>query len=159
MRIRKTALRSLVVALLLTGATVAGCTKGQSTQRITTMKTDVDELSRFIAFPFPPKAAWWRTADRGDSGALGPSDWELMAVLQFAPEDIESIIGKSGLQKSDPPEKIIASSPGMSELLKNHGPLEDRLYGAELFARSPLIDGFVVRIKGTDKLFIYLATH
>ncbi len=90
---------------------------------------------------------------------MGPSDWELMAVVQFSPKELESIIGNSRLQESESPQKIVAASHPMSELLKSHGSVGDQLYSAELFAKSPLLEGFIVQIKGTDKLFIYFMTH
>lgn len=123
------------------------------------MKTDAAELSKFIALPFPPKAVWWRTAEREGSGSMGPTDWELMAVLQFSPQGIESIISRTKIIQSDSPEKIVAGSPGMIEMLKGHGSVGERLYSAELFAKSPLLEGFIAQIKGTDKLFIYFSTN
>jgi len=159
MKIRGFTLCVLTLFALLAGLACVSCTKNQSTQRISTMKTDAAELSKFVALPFPPKAVWWRTTEREGSGAMGPSDWELMAVVQFSPQYIESIISRSKSLKSDSPEKIVAGSHGMIEMLKGHGSVGERLYSAELFAKSPLLEGFVVQIKGTDKLFVYFSTH
>ncbi|EHP85968.1 hypothetical protein GeomeDRAFT_2219 [Geobacter metallireducens RCH3] len=122
------------------------------------MRTDVAGLSKLIALPFPPKAAWWRIVEREGSGAMGPADWELMAVVQFSSQDVEAIISKSENQRSDPPENMAAGSPAMSEILRDHGPVGERLYGADPFVKSPLLEGFFARVKGANKLLIYLST-
>lgn len=123
------------------------------------MNTDIVELSKLLTLPFQPEAVWWHVSGEEKSDWMGPSDWEIMAVLQFSQKDLEAIINNSKLNESLSPDKIVAASPAMSELLKGHGPVGDQLYNADLFAKSPLIYGIMVKIKGTCKLFVNFKTH
>jgi hypothetical protein len=52
---------------------------------------DVDALMRLLALPAKPIEAWWQETPVGAQGGLGPSDYDLRAVLRFDKSVVDAI--------------------------------------------------------------------
>lgn len=144
------------------------------------VSTDIKELSEYINLPYQPKAVWWQITRQGTPPLIvsfGPTDWIVDAVLLFDKEDLEAILNKSKqnieplyspeqkaiikkneklyIEAPESPE-YIAREAALHNLLKEHGELEDKTYKPTLFTYR---DGRVVRIKGTNKLYVTYQTR
>lgn len=131
------------------------------------MSTDVAKLSRFINLPKQPEEVRWETVERGASGGMGSNDWVLIAVMRFSQKDIDGIISELSGSESEaatldksmvfdwyPPElrEILTAEAGGGRRIKG------KVYDPAPFAKSPLMNGYAVRIGTTNQLFLYLYT-
>jgi hypothetical protein len=122
---------------------------------VSRMNQDVKGLSKLINLPRPPKAVWWQTYDVGARSGMGPSDWGLRAVLQFDPKDLNHILENS------PPQEGSLSQDYLQELhvfFPEKVKLQEPVYNPSVFARSPLLQGVMVRIESSNKILLILHT-
>jgi len=123
------------------------------------VNTNIDELSKFINLPYRPKSVWWQTTEIGDPNDTrvpGPTDWSMDAVLLFDEQQVEAILSKSKKIHNDSKYLINTIS---KNVLHEDDVMNNEVYQGDLFAKSPLLDGIIVRIKGTNKLLVSFQTR
>lgn len=130
------------------------------------MERDLQKLAKLITLPRPPQDVWWQTVQAGEPG-FGSTDWSLVAVLQFDPEDLRAILTESPLlPEGDVPTLnralLFGGSPEVFQSrLVEVGPglfrLPSPARGPDLFVRSPLLDGYLVPVT-EDTVFLLLST-
>jgi hypothetical protein len=131
------------------------------------MKHDLATLSKFIQEPVKISAASWGTAQLGRSGGLGPSDWALEAVLKISREDLQFLISSSNTLPAgeNPSLDRRFVSNWFPEELRSRLVGDDKTYfrfnvpgyKADLFAKSPLLNGYFVPIS-EEQIFLFLHT-
>jgi hypothetical protein len=178
----KTNIKLLVIlALSLIAFAQTGCNKERDNKMTSEISTNIKELP--LNLPYQPKAVWWQETRRGTPPLIvsfGPTDTIVDAVLLFDEKDLKAILKKSKpitphvyspsdqqiikiIEQNRKPRELAPKSPEdiayeaeLHNLLKEHGELEDKTYEATLFTiRS---SGRVVRIKGTNKLYVSYST-
>ena len=132
-------------------------------------QTNIAQLSQFINLPAQPAQAWWQVREKGARGnAIGPTDTELVAVLQLDEVTLQELLGQL-VQQTSPTDLFVARDfvqpwfpdalqqmfvvdPAYPEYLK----LAGARYQPTLFAKDSLDNGYVVIADGFA--FIYLHT-
>jgi hypothetical protein len=169
-----------ILSLCIITHALTSCHKERDIKMTSAISTDIKGLSELINLPYQPKAVWWQVTRCGTPNAvmaLGPTDTILDAVLLFDEKDIEAILKKlkTNIEPVYSPEQkaiiekykifettapkspeLIAYEAALHNLLKEHGELDDKTYQATLFTYR---DGRVVRIKGTNKLYVTYSTN
>ncbi len=152
--------RKLIIILTVSmSLNMIACNNKQGNERPTKVSTEIYSLSKFINLPYQPQAAWWQTTKIGSSNdimAIGPTDWRLNAVLLFDNNEINNILKDSQLEYYSS-SQIDADIIG--NILDDHGILDKDAYKADMFIKSPLLTGVMVRIKQTNKIFLSLSTR
>ncbi|RKG93281.1 hypothetical protein [Corallococcus terminator] len=54
--------------------------------------TDLETLEKSVALPRRPQAVQWRKSLRGIQGGLGPSDTQLIAVLEYPAAEAQALL-------------------------------------------------------------------
>lgn len=165
----------ILLAVIASLFTLAGCATDLAQQPISTQETkmaapyqtDVAKLSQYINLPAQPARALWQVREKGVRGnAIGPTDTELVAVLQLDEDILQELQGRMVQQTSpidlfvaqdfvqswfpDPVQQMFVADTAYPEYLKLVG---DR-YQPVLFAKGSLSHGYVVIADGFA--FIYL---
>ncbi len=131
----------------------------------TTMNSDIDKLSRLIELPIQPQKAQWEVIQAGKTGGMGPNDWTLVAILEFAPNDYHAVIDRLRIR----PLKQALQLPflpwypdeiKMWPHAENSGNylFEGEAASAEPFFSPPLLQGEAIPISNTDALLLVLTT-
>lgn len=167
--------RTLFLLALLCGgmALLAGCDRSQTSpthlaQSAAMPSTDLAELGRLIHLPVPPRAVTFEKVTLGRGGAFGPTDWELIAVLDYDLDAIKQLGLRPPEQEPEralafdgremrpwfPPEVKAAFQPaeGGNGLCRGAG------FDAAPFARSPLLQGVIAVPQGTHYLVLRMQT-
>lgn len=165
----------LISAILLVSV---GCTTNLAQQPVPTQEmtimaapyqTDITQLSQFIHLPAQPTQALWQVREKGIRGdAIGPTDMELVAVLQFDHETLSELQSQFARQTNpsdlfvarsfvqpwfpDPMQQMFVTDPAYPEFLK----LAGTRYQPTVFAKGSLNNGYIV--VASDFVFIYLYT-
>jgi len=137
------------------------CNKKKNDKKTSEISTDIKGILWLFNPPYQPKAVWWQTIKLGTSNtpsAPGPNDYKLTAVLLLDKTDVEEILKKSTLVQSQnlSVSDTFLNKSEVQNLLKDHGTLEDKIYDASYLLKN---GGSMIRIKGTDKLFISYTTR
>ena len=143
---------------------------GQTNQEGTVLhNTDISELGQLIQLPAQPQNVYWQTYEKGDGRSeLGPTDWELVAILEYDPATVTELRTQMALQthpnelfinpdfvKSWFPQSvknIFVADAAYDDYLKLDG---DR-YEPDMFVQSPLLNGYVIVLD--NLIFVYLYT-
>jgi hypothetical protein len=135
------------------------------------VSTDVEALSKIITLPARPVSVIWRRQIRGsasDSGLPGPTDWYLEALLTFEPEDADHLTKEA---KKSEKVRDIDSVEGVDwlpvEARQNFEPGPNRskykvkgdAYPAGAFAKTPLLNGYFIRLGESPQFFLKLYTQ
>ena len=128
-----------------------------------TPNTDLQQLNQLISLEETPLEGQWSVIESGEENDLGPNDWALVAVLTFTPETINQLIQDENIiqgQSTLPainwyPESFIRNLEKTSD---DHYTTTSPQYSAEIFFASPLLNGYIIPIKGTSDIFVYLHT-
>jgi hypothetical protein len=118
--------------------------------------TDLDTLEKTVTLPRRPRAAQWRKSLLGGVG-LGPTDWQLLAVLEYSEEDARALLaelkplrgGASGAEVEDG-----GWLPGATRTALNQA----KAYDASAFFRSPLRAGSLYHLPGSNTFVLSLFT-
>lgn len=150
------AVEACLVALLACTASAPGEMSMTDAGRVAPVETDVDKLSKLVRLPVRPKAAQWRRATLGSGGPLGPTDWTLVALLDFEPEDADAIVSVAR-QRPTPAAVTIGDRswlpPEVSAALEKASRLD-----ASAFHRSPLMHGVLLHLDGSSRFVLILYT-
>ena len=132
-------------------------------------ETDVAQLAKFIELPMTPGAVRWQVAEQGvRTGAIGPTDFELVAVLEFDDASIAQLTNEM-VEQSSPSAAYVAKSfvrPWFSEAIRGLFVTDDaypdylKLAGRRLdpapFTKGSLQDGYAVIVD--NEVLLYLHT-
>ncbi len=131
------------------------------------LSTDVNALSRLIRLPYQPRSVRWTQIKMGKIG-LGPSDYGLIAVLEYDDAICAGILAKSTPELEGNPAILTKEEAGgwLFPLVRNQlEPNGDHYYKIKgtafrptLFAHSPFLIGYVIRIENTNFLLLALST-
>jgi hypothetical protein len=129
------------------------------------MSKDLAGLSRLINLPQTPEEVWWETVTLGGTES---NDWVLVAVLRFRPGILDTITKGGTSPESETGPTLLKSMTFdwyprelRAMLVPENGEtyrVQGKVLTAEAFARSPLLNGYAVKIGGTEQLFLYLYT-
>lgn len=160
-----------VLALTLTGCMTRPVTRPRiERQEMASYESDVTELAKFINMPELPAGASWKTFDMGEpsSIAIGPSDWGIIAILEYDDEAFSRLRARLAQSKIEGdvyvettfveewfPAPIVESYGDDEE--ENYLVLNQPRYSPEPFAKSPLTQGYAfIRDRF---VFVYLHTQ
>lgn len=132
------------------------------------VKTDLDMLEKLISLPAMPIEAHWYTADiiRSPIDSIGPTDWGLVAKIEFAAQDLNKIIESAEVRTdvsipSHLPLASIDSSAEKSFQIKQNEKFyytDLPAYRASSFIKDPLLNGVLYKLSD-NILLIYLHTN
>jgi hypothetical protein len=130
---------------------------------------DLEVLQRLMVLPEKPVEASFEQVPRGTGGALGPSDYLLVAVLRFVPDAMKALLGQAQ-------ERTVGSSRISARAARNWFPAEvkaamgepegqsgaisvkGRKFDATLFARAPLLQGYFIQVTDTPFVIVVMQT-
>jgi len=132
--------------------------------------TDVKQLRKFIQLPKEPVTVKWQSGDvvaTSDQSVPGPKDWGLVAVLEFKPNDISELIVLSNVKEQsraaslpenfmwDWVEQVLDAK---SKKINNFYKIDGAARNADIFVRTPLLNGYWVEFK-ENTILLYLYTR
>jgi len=134
------------------------------------VSTDVEALSRLITLPAPPVSAVWRRQVRGtpNSRVPGPTDWYLEALLTFDQDDAEKIAKEAkkleklrDIDSIEGVDWLPAETRQNLEAVPNTPKykVKGEAYPADAFAKTPLLNGYLVRLGESPQFFLKLYTQ
>lgn len=130
--------------------------------------TDIAELTKYVQLPAPPQNVYWQTYQKstGDSD-LGPTDWELIAVLVYDTTVLQQLEGQM-TEQTHPTELFVSPAflrDWFPESVKSrfvqdgaypeYLKLDGMRYEPVLFAQAPLTNGYVFIADNLLFLFLY----
>lgn len=145
-----------LISIMLIMSATAGCTPKEKKSSSSEVRRDLEGLHTLINIPATASQVWWKTIEPPLSRVPGPSDWQLLAVLQMTPDSIATITKKSRLISGQTYQ--FESDQEIKNFLAPHGRPSIEGHDASFFYKSPLLEGFFLTI-GRDKIFVYLSTH
>jgi hypothetical protein len=73
-------------------------------------ETDVAKLTKFIALPLAPREVHWQVVEQGvRTGSVGPTDFELVAVMTFDDASIQQLKDEM-VEQTNPKEAYVAKT-------------------------------------------------
>ena len=166
----------VLLPILISLLTLAGCTTDvahqpnatQETIMAAPYQTDIAQLSQFINLPAQPAQALWQVREKGAGGtAIGPTDTELIAVLQLDQDILEKLEGQLLQQTSptdlfvapdfvqpwfpNPVQQVFVADSSYPEYLR----LKGVRYQPSLFAKGSLNNGYVVIADGFVLIYLH----
>jgi Fe2+ transport system protein B len=153
--------------ILILSFMIVACTQTAQEEEVK-IKTDIKKLKELISLPSVPIKAKWSINKRGNktthtSIIPGPTDWEVIAILTFPEETIKELINeKKVIGEGDKYFPIRSWYPkNFSKQLKKVNDTfyrtESKFYSAELFYDASFTSGFILPIKGTNDVYLYLS--
>ena len=134
------------------------------------MSTSVEELGKLVNLTEHPSSVVWRkrTLGAANSSVPGPTDWQLEAVLTFDQAHAQQLIEQA--KKSESPRDIgsletVDWLPTETQQYfhqdvgsSKYKPAGE-IYSASPFVKSPLTQGYLVRLGDTPNFFLVLRTQ
>jgi AcrR family transcriptional regulator len=126
-----------------------------------------ERLRELIALPAPPVEVWFEQVPRGAPGGLGPTDYLLVAVMRFRPDDLARLTAAAPRRPGSPPRVLAAAQrPWLPEPVKAAiRPHDERSvtvrgekFDAAAFAKSPFLSGSFVAVEGGEYVLLVLQT-
>jgi hypothetical protein len=118
--------------------------------------TDFASLERMVNLPHRPSAVQWRRAFQGPGGGLGPTDWQLIAVLEYPPAEAQALV--STLRPTEVAAPGLDDGGWLPEATRQS--LKDaQAYDASAFYRSPLLAGTLLHVPGSNTFVLSLFTR
>lgn len=170
MTIRRNVLQAMKIgigmgALICLIALAAACLPARADE-VEIVSSDIEQLAKFIRLPATPKSArWWLTA-LGDPGLVGPTDYSLLALLEYDDGVCEAIVRGSESKAMAPllsPQEVTDGLP--LELRRriekeNNGyyRVKGTAFAPGLFTKGSFLVGYVVRLDQTNLLLVALST-
>ncbi len=73
-------------------------------------ETDVAKLTKFITLPLAPREVRWQVVEQGvRTGSVGPTDFELVAVMDFDDASIQKLKDEM-VEQTNPKEAYVAKT-------------------------------------------------
>ncbi|WP_338873237.1 hypothetical protein [Myxococcus stipitatus] len=116
--------------------------------------TDLASLEQVVTLPRRPVSVQWRKALRGTVG-LGPTDWEVLAVLEYSEADTQALLATLTPSELAPPS---LEDGGWLPAATRKSLEQARAYDASAFYRPPLQNGTVLHVPGTRTFVLSLFT-
>jgi hypothetical protein len=116
---------------------------------------DVATLGGMVVLPRAPQSVRWRQATRGIVG-LGPTDWKLVAVLEYSREDAQALIAELRPAQGPTPSLAEETWLGGATLAGLKGA---SAYDASAFFRPPLSQGALFRLPDSNTFVLALFTN
>ena len=117
--------------------------------------TDLASLEQMVNLPRRPASVQWRKALQGRGRGLGPTDWKLLAVLEYPEAEAQALLGTlkpTGL-----------AAPGLNDggwlpEATRQSLKAAKAYDASAFFKPPLQNGVVLHVPGTNTFVLSLFT-
>ncbi len=124
---------------------------------------DVNELRRLVNLPYEPRSAIWQRRARGsgESAAPGPTDWSVVCVLELSEGDAARLVADATGRRPAAAKKVKVLEWFPEEVRRRAGDdqmLEGEGLDAGPFYKSPLTNGSLVRVPGTNYFILGLYT-
>ena len=116
--------------------------------------TDVETLEKAVTLPRRPQAVQWRMSPRGVQGGLGPTDTQLLAVLEYPAADAQALL--STLKATKLTAKV--DDGGWLPEATREALKQATAYEAKPFFKSPLNQGTVFHLPKTNTFVVVLFT-
>lgn len=116
--------------------------------------TDLETLEKTVTLPRRPQAAQWRKSLRGTVG-LGPTDWQLLAVLEYSPDDAQALLASLKPVKR---ASVKVDDGGWLPEATREALKGAPAYDASDFLRPPLQAGNVFHLPGSNTFVLALVT-
>lgn len=107
-----------------------------------------------MTLPRRPISVQWRKAVRGTPG-LGPTDWELLAVLEYSETEAQALLATLKPTDLAPPT---LDDGGWLPAATRKSLASARAYDASAFYRPPLQHGTLLHVPGTNTFVLSLFT-
>ncbi len=135
-----------------------------------TPQSEVETLSKLINLPFHPTQVIWqvREVTSNQPESFGPTDWALLALLTFEKTHFQKILEQSP-EQVNPEQSVFWKAeyifdwfpPQLKEKLvlageKYRWSIHTRT--AQIFAKSPLLQGYFVPLADHFQVFLFLYT-
>ena len=131
------------------------------------IKTDVELLRKFIQLPKEPLTVKWQTEDavplKSQFLAPGPTDWNLVAILEFKPNDLAELTASTDVIDNKEAAVLLenfmrdwveqALGAG-SKKVNKHYSFDGTVRNADIFAREPLLHGYWVQLQDNTILLL-----
>jgi len=128
---------------------------------------DLEKLRKLVTLPAPPVQVWYEQVPRGASGGLGPSDYLLIVVMRFKPNELASITAHAQ-RRPGPLPRITseANRPWIPEPVKSAiCPHDDysvsvrgETFDAADFSKSPFLSGTFTVVEGGEYVVLVMGT-
>jgi len=133
----------------------------------TAVSRNVDAIMRALNLPARPVEAWWEETPVGQPGGIGPTDYDLSAVLLFDPATAASLAKKAPPLPEAPvllPSEALR--PWLPEpvraALQRHGDdflsVRGSKFDAQPFLKPPYTSGAFIVIDGGGYVYISVRT-
>ncbi|NTX07445.1 hypothetical protein HUA74_05785 [Myxococcus sp. CA051A] len=116
--------------------------------------TDLASLEQVVNLPRRPVSVQWRKAIRGKVG-MGPTDWEVIAVLEYSEADAQALLATLTPTELAPPT---LNDGGWLSATTRKSLERARAYDASAFYRPPLQNGTVLHVPSTNTFVLSLFT-
>jgi hypothetical protein len=129
---------------------------------------DVNRLGRRIQLPVKPSEVWFEERPVGRPGGLGPTDYQLIAVMRFDPAALKTLEGATKSNTGQgaavgrefdrpwlPPEVKAALQPRDEDSRRVR---DGREFDGTPFFRSPFLTGYFVIVGATGYVLLSLQT-
>jgi len=161
------------IVLLSAAVLVTGCNDKGTYSEGTQMKAieasqDSRQLAVLMQVPGNPASVRWAKIGPSKGSQLGPGDFSLLAVLDYGDTQLGELLKKLGAPSDNEPvaiteaeAKALFSDDVVKSFHKLNGnslEVAGKLFSAEPFLKSPLLQGKVVVVAGTSLLLVSLFT-
>ncbi|RKH48478.1 hypothetical protein [Corallococcus llansteffanensis] len=116
--------------------------------------TDLETLQKLVTLPRRPQAVQWRSSARGIPGGLGPTDTQLLAVLEYPAADVQALL--STLKSTRLTVKV--DDGGWLPEATREALKQATAYEATPFFKSPLNQGTVFHLPKSNTFVLVLFT-
>jgi len=163
--------RGEMVRFLLQSACILALVSCQSAKsNAPEYSTDLQKLERLVTLNPAPSDVFWQVIEKGSrKGQLGPSDWAIVAILQYDESTMKKL--QATVREIDPLPDIFLEKDFIQvwfqEPVKNCFVQDSNsdyyiitvpAYPPELFAKSPLLHGYFFIVPRENLVFLYLHT-
>lgn len=131
------------------------------------MGNDVERLAKLIHLPARPNSVRWMLTPLGEPGPIGPTDYSLVALLDYDDATCEMIAhdshGEPAMVPSLSPEEVADWLPAelhdrLVRVSNGYYRIEGTAFAPALFAHGSFLVGYAVRIERTNLLLVALST-
>jgi len=132
-----------------------------------TVSRSIDPIMRALKLPFRPVEAWWEETPVGEPGGIGPTDYDLNAVLLFDAATASALAKKAPSLPESPvllPSDVLQPwlpapvRAAMQPYDKDFVSVRGAKYDAQPFLKPPYTSGAFIVIEGSGYVYISVRT-